>query len=50
MTKKDNKIREKILKGLEMTYHKLIKYKKERNLDLVISDKGKVIKLHAKDC
>lgn len=50
MAKKDNIIREKILKGLDLTYHKLIKLKKERNLDLVISDKGKVIKLHAKDC
>ena len=50
MTKKDNIIREKILKGLDVTYHKLIKSKKERNLDLVISDKGKVIRLHAKDC
>ena len=50
MTKKDNNIREKILKGLDMTYDKLIKSKKERNLDFVISDKGKVIKLRAKDC
>ena len=49
MTKKDNDIREKILKGLDLTYQKLLKSKKERNLDLVISDKGKVIHLHAKD-
>lgn len=50
MTKKDNIIREKILKGLDLMYHKLIKSKKERNLDLVISDNGKVIRLHPKDC
>lgn len=50
MTKKDNTIREKILKGLDLTYQKLIRTKKERNLDLVISDKGKVTILHAKDC
>jgi hypothetical protein len=49
MTKKDNVLREKILKGLDLTYQKLIRTKKERNLDLVISDKGKVIRLHAKD-
>jgi hypothetical protein len=50
MTKKDNILRDKILKGLDLTYHKLIKTKKERNLDFVISDNGKVIRLHAKDC
>jgi len=49
MTKKDNIVRDKILKGLDLTYHKLIKLKKERNLDLVVSDKGKVIHLSAKD-
>jgi hypothetical protein len=36
-------LREKILKGLELTYKRLIKYKIERNLDLVISKNGKVI-------
>lgn len=49
MTKKENDIREKIIIGLDLTYQKLIKLKKERNLDLVISDKGKIIRLHAKD-
>ncbi len=49
MTKKNNDIREKILKGLELTYKKLIKTKKERNLDLIISENGKIIKLSAKD-
>ena len=49
MTKKDNFIREKILKGLDLTYQKLIKSKKERNFDLVISDNGKVIRLDPKD-
>jgi hypothetical protein len=50
MTKKDNAIRDKILKGLDLTYQKLLQSKKERNLDLVISENGKVIRLHAKDC
>ncbi|HPS84177.1 MAG TPA: hypothetical protein PLA88_07670 [Bacteroidales bacterium] len=49
MTKKDNDIREKILKGLELTYRKLIKSKKDRNLDLIISQNGKIIKIRAKD-
>ena len=49
MTKKDNPIREKILKGLEISHKILIKSKKERNLDLVISDNGKVVRIPAKD-
>jgi hypothetical protein len=49
MTKKDNYIREKILKGLELTHKKLIKSKKERNLEMVISDNGKIIRLHPQD-
>ena len=49
MTKKDNPIREKILKGLEISHERLIKSKKDRNLDLVISDNGKVVRIPAKD-
>lgn len=49
MTKKDNPVREKILKGLKLSHRKLIRYKKERNLDLVISDNGKVVRVPAKD-
>ena len=49
MTPKDNPIREKILKGLEIRHKKLIQTKKERNLDLVISDNGKVVRVPAKD-
>lgn len=49
MTKKDNTIREKILKGLELTHKKLIQSKKERNLEIVVSEKGKIIKLQPQD-
>ena len=49
MTKQDNPIREKILKGLELTYTRLIKSKKERNLDLVISKDGKIVRIPAKE-
>ena len=49
MTNKPNTTREKILKGLELTHQKLIKSKAERNLDLIISENGKIIKLHSKD-
>jgi len=49
MTKKDNTIREKILKGLELTHKKLIQSKKDRNLELVISQNGKIIRIAARD-
>ncbi len=49
MTRKDNLVREKILKGMELTYTRLIKFKKERNLDLVVSKKGKIVRIPAKD-
>ncbi len=50
MTKRDNEIREKIIKGLELSHQKLIKRKKEQNLDLIVSDSnGNVIKIPAKD-
>ncbi len=49
MTKKNNSIRAKILKGLDLTYTKLIQSKKERNYVLVISDNGKVKRLNPKN-
>ena len=49
MTKKDNPVREKILEGLKKTHDKLIQTKKERNLDLVVSKDGKVIRVPAED-
>jgi hypothetical protein len=49
MTKKDNPVREKILKGLELTHKRLIQYKKERNFDMVVSKDGKVVRIPAKE-
>jgi hypothetical protein len=49
MTKKDNLIRAKIIKGLEIAHKKLIRAKKDRNLDLVVSDNGKVVHILPKD-
>ena len=49
MTKKDNLIRAKIIKGLEIVHKKLIQTKKDRNLDLVISDNGKIIHINPRD-
>lgn len=49
MTEHNNPIRDKILKGLDLTYTRLIKNKKERNLDLVVSKDGKVVRIPAKE-
>ena len=49
MTKENNPIREKILKGMELTHKRLIQYKKDRNFDLVVSKDGKVVRIAAKD-
>lgn len=49
MTKNDNNIREKIINGLKLTHKRLIQSKKDRNLELVISENGKVIKVSGKD-
>jgi len=49
MTKKDNTVRDKIIKGLELTHKRLIQSKKDRNLDLVIPENGKIIRIHARD-
>ena len=49
MTKENNPVREKILKGMELTHKRLIQYKKERNFDLVVSKDGKVVRIAAKD-
>jgi hypothetical protein len=49
MTKKDNTVRDKIIKGLELTHKRLIQSKKDRNLDLVVSENGRIIRIQAKD-
>jgi hypothetical protein len=49
MSGDNNNLRKKILKGLELSYRKLIKTKIDRNLDLVISKNGKVIHVDPRD-
>ena len=48
MTASDFKLREQIIKGLKLTYERLIKYKIDRNFDLVISENGKVVRIDPK--
>jgi hypothetical protein len=49
MTKHDNTVRDKILKGMELVHKKLIKNKKDRNLCLVVSANGSVVRIQPKD-
>jgi len=47
MTKKDKQLelKDKIVKGLEKTYEKLIVFKKEKNSELVIMQGDKIVKI-----
>lgn len=40
-----NDIKEKVLEGLDLSYKRLVKNKKERNFELVISKDGKIIRI-----
>jgi hypothetical protein len=42
-------LEDKIAKGLESAYEKMIKFKEHKNTPLVISKDGKVIKVYPKD-
>jgi hypothetical protein len=50
MKKKDKQIelRDKILKGLEKVYERLLEYKKEKKSDLVIMKGDKIVKIRPK--
>lgn len=47
MTKleKQKELREKILTGLDIAYERLIKFKKEKNSELVVIRDGKIVKI-----
>lgn len=47
MTKKDKQIelKEKILKGLEKVYERLLEFKREKNSELVIMKGDKIVKI-----
>lgn len=47
MTKKEKQIelRDKILKGLDEVYERLIIFKKNKNSELVIMQDGKIVKI-----
>jgi len=48
MTTNSLTIREKLIKGLELYYQRLIKNKIDRNINLVVSENGKVVHVDPK--
>lgn len=42
---RQNEIFEKIIKGMDRVYEKLIAYKKQKNSELVIMQKGEIIRI-----
>jgi hypothetical protein len=49
MDKLHNDTRDKIIAGMKLVHERLIKEKKEKNIDLVISENGKVVRIPARD-
>ncbi len=49
MNKTEIEIKDKILKGLDLTYKKLLKTKKKLNQDLIISENGIIKRISPKD-
>lgn len=47
-TENINNLRAKILQGIKMSYNKLLAAKQKENGELVISQKGKIVKIKAK--
>ncbi len=39
----------KILKGLELSYKRMIEFKKQKNSELVIMEGNKIVRIKAKD-
>ncbi len=46
---KNNELREKVRKGLDLTFKKLLQHKRQTNGVLVLSEKGKIKKIKASD-
>jgi len=44
-TNKDLEFREKIMKGLEIAYERMIEFKKQKNSELVVMRDGKIVKI-----
>jgi len=49
MTAENNVIKEKIIRGLNLSSIRLLKNKRDRNLRIVISENGKIVEIDPKD-
>lgn len=43
--KEQEELRDKLLKGLDKTYEKLIEFKKQKGTDLVVMRDGKIVRI-----
>lgn len=48
-TERKKELKEKILKGIELSFKKLLLLKQTQDGELIISKDGKVVKMNAKD-
>lgn len=48
-TPTQNDFADKIMKGLEISFQKLLEYKKQKNSPLVVMRNGKIVEIMAKD-
>jgi sulfur carrier protein ThiS len=44
-----DEFRDKILKGLELTFRRLLEFKKQKNSPLVVVREGKIVKVKVED-
>jgi hypothetical protein len=45
----DEEFKDKVLKGLELSFQKLLEFKKQKNSPLVVMRNGKIVKIMADD-
>jgi|1048.fasta_scaffold12373_1 hypothetical protein len=45
----DEEFKDKVLKGLELSFQKLLEFKKQKNSPLVVMRNGKIVKIMAED-
>ena len=45
MKTENNEFRDKVLKGLDLSYQRLIEYKRKNNGEIVIMKDGKIVKV-----
>jgi hypothetical protein len=49
LNKGQNEFADKVMKGLEISFQKLLEFKKQKNSPLVVMRDGKIVKIMAED-